>query len=781
MFQNNNGLIIKRLAKATKNNEKRLNVTATIMIILSVAISFSVCLFTFAEERNYDLVKLSMPQLNVLQVSDDIIQQMRRDPQFSEISVNSKIDNHSNKDYSIGIMYMDRPYLNGKGKDIEGRMPKAADEVLLDFYYAQRLNVKVGDTVSLNIKGQEKHFIVTGTLSNLQKNKSDSRNYLVIVSKNFIEQDPEPVLYNAGLYFPNGSRLSEEEARQKLASVQQRYHLSAENISLNNSEFMKNNSWQSKFSQTGILIGLTGFIFIAAAIVIYSVFYISVSQKTRQYGQLRAIGTTKKQIKKLVQSVGFSFLKTGLPLGLIIGGIIGYAMDPNGWYWPHTFIAVLLVTCLSTICILVAVSAPASKAAEITPIEATRYTGYETKNLRASQKAHRKITPMSLAKMNLTRDRKKAFSTLFSLAIGGILFVVVSGISASYYPENEVREHYYPNGGSYSISVDEKNQASESKLVEKIEKISGVKKAYPYYDIADVSTAADGWKSTLNSMFCTRNDFKFFTHSAEGSIDYDAMIRENGIVFRRYRENADAGVDCHPGDLIHVQFIRNGKAVTDTFKVFAVVSGAGSTSFGSESAPILFFPLDTKSKIVDTKKLDSIEVVTDPSTEAETGMALQNFVDQSDGLELSSYEAKVKAAADMPGIVFTGFRILAIFIVLFGLINYLNTTITNFFTQKRERGMLQAVGTTKKQLKKMFFFEGLYYMGGMMICTLIFGPLALWLIIKAINYVSYVFTFPVFPVIGFTTILLIIQVLLTIYTMRMMRNESLVENITGNE
>ncbi|OCN00552.1 hypothetical protein A7X67_17065 [Clostridium sp. W14A] len=781
MFQNNNTAIIKRIAKTTRKTEKRLNVTATVMIVLSVALSFAMCLFMLAQERDYDLVKQNMPQINVLQVSDDMIQKMSQDQAFSQVSVNSKIDSYTNIDYSVSIMYMDHSYLNGKGKETEGRMPEAANEVLLDSYYAQRLNVKTGDTVSLKVNGQEKEFTVTGLLRDVKKTSSDSRNYMVIVSKEFLNQSSKPVLYNAGLYLPNGSQLREEEVQQKMEEVQQNYQLSKENLSLNNSVFMKNNSLKSSFSQTGVLLGLTVFIFVAAAIVIYSLFYISVSQKTRQYGQLRAIGTTKKQIKKLVRSIGFSFLKTGLPLGLVVGGFAGYAMDNNGWYWPNTGIAAVVVACLSAICILLAVSAPASKAAEITPIEAVRYSGYESANLKVSQKTHRSITPISLAKMNFIRDRKKVASTLLSLAIGGILFVVVSGISASYYPENEVREHYYPNGGSYSISVDEINQSQESKLMEKVQKIPGVEKTYSYYDIAHVHTDANGWNQELNSMFCTKNDFKFLTHTLEGTIDYDAMVRENGVVFRRYRQYTDLGVDCHPGDQINVQFNESGKTVTDTFKVFAVVSGAGTTSFGSENAPVLFFPMDTESKIADSKKLDSIEVVTDPSAVEETGTALQNFVDQTDGVELSSYEAKVQAAAAMPGIVFTGLRILSIFIVLFGLINYLNTTITNFFTQKRERGMLQAVGTTKSQLAKMFFAEGLYYMVGMLACMLILGPVVLRLIIKAINNVSYVFTFPVVPVVVFTVTLLIIQMLLTVYTMRTMRKEFLVESLAGNE
>ena len=784
MFQNNNGAIVKQLAKATAKSEKRLNATATVMIILSVAVSFAASLFMLAQERNYDLVKQSMPQINVLQVSDDVIQQMSKDQEFSQVSVNSKIADHSNKDYSVAIMYMDLPYLTGRGKNVEGRMPEAEDEVLLDSYYAQRLNAKTGDRVPLKIKGQEKQFLVTGMLSDLQKVKSDSRNYAVIVSKEFLNQSSGPVLYNAGLYLPNGSRLGEEEVKQKMESIQQRYHLSGENISLNNSAFMKNNSLQSRFSQTGVLLGLTVFIFIAAAIVIYSLFYISVSQKTRQYGQLRAIGTTKKQIKKLVRSVGVSFLKTGLPLGLLIGGIVGYATDPNGWYWPHTLIAALAVACLSAICILIAVSAPASKAAEITPIEATRYTGYGTAALKTSQKTHRRITPISLAKMNFTRDRKKAVSTLLSLAIGGILFVVVSGVSASYYPAEDVRTYEYPHSGAYAVSVeDNKNlMDTDTQIMDKIKKIPGVKKVYPYYTISNLPANSNGWENDSNSMLCTKDDFNLIMPSIlEGDIDYNTMIKENGVVFRRYRENIEVGIDCHPGDIIQVKIKKNDKTITEAFKVFAVIDAKNSTNFGLKGAPILFFPTDIKSEIVNIKKLDRIEIVADPSYEEETGVALQNFADSSDNLELSSFQTAAKAAAAKPGPIYTGLQILAVFIVIFGLINYLNTTITNFFAQRRERGILQAVGTTKKQLSKMFFFEGLFYMAGMMICMLILGPLALKLIVKAINRVFYIFTFPVLPVAGFTAVLLLIQILLTFYTMWTMQKESLVESIAGNE
>lgn len=54
--------------------------------------------------------------------------------------------------------------------------------------------------------------------------------------------------------------------------------------------------------------------FIGSGIVIYSIFYISVAENIRSYGQLRTIGTTKKQIKKIVYLEGKNWLELAFRL-----------------------------------------------------------------------------------------------------------------------------------------------------------------------------------------------------------------------------------------------------------------------------------------------------------------------------------------------------------------------------------------------------------------------------------------------------------------------------------
>ncbi len=64
---------------------------------------------------------------------------------------------------------------------------------------------------------------------------------------------------------------------------------------------------------------LIGFVtFIGSGIVIYSIFYISVASSIRNYGQLRTIGTTKRQIKKMVYREGKLLAAIAIPIGLLL-------------------------------------------------------------------------------------------------------------------------------------------------------------------------------------------------------------------------------------------------------------------------------------------------------------------------------------------------------------------------------------------------------------------------------------------------------------------------------
>lgn len=63
-------------------------------------------------------------------------------------------------------------------------------------------------------------------------------------------------------------------------------------------------------------------------LLIYNIFDISVMQDVRQYGLLRMIGTSTRQIKSIVNRQAVWLTLIGLPIGLIAGFFAGRALLP---------------------------------------------------------------------------------------------------------------------------------------------------------------------------------------------------------------------------------------------------------------------------------------------------------------------------------------------------------------------------------------------------------------------------------------------------------------------
>ena len=86
-------------------------------------------------------------------------------------------------------------------------------------------------------------------------------------------------------------------------------------------------------AETMVTIVVAIIIALACAVVIYSLFYVSVVGKTQEYGLLRIIGTTKKQVERIVYREALILCILSLPVGAVLGGLVGYLLIPDGWHW----------------------------------------------------------------------------------------------------------------------------------------------------------------------------------------------------------------------------------------------------------------------------------------------------------------------------------------------------------------------------------------------------------------------------------------------------------------
>ena len=124
-----------------------------------------------------------------------------------------------------------------------------------------------------------------------------------------------------------------------------------------------------------------------SAVLIRSIFSVSVTERTREFGLLASIGTTPKQIRALVRREALFFLVTALPPGLVAGvlgaggllaryrGILinqftfGESVPVSVRLSPAALIAASLICALT---VFLSVSSPARRASRIVPLEAIR-------------------------------------------------------------------------------------------------------------------------------------------------------------------------------------------------------------------------------------------------------------------------------------------------------------------------------------------------------------------------------------------------------------------------
>ena len=187
-----------------------------------------------------------------------------------------------------------------------------------------------------------------------------------------------------------------------------------------------------------LLIIFTGYL------IIYNVFQISVTNDIRFYGLLKTIGTTGKQIKRVVRQQALLLSLIGIPIGLLLGFVIGNKLTPvimtqlsykNAFvsFNPLIFIGAALFALLT---VFLSCARPGRMAAKVSPVEAVRYTeGGAPKKTGKRAAARSGESGASLPKMawaNLGRSRGKTVVTVLSLTLAVVLATITYTFSTGF-------------------------------------------------------------------------------------------------------------------------------------------------------------------------------------------------------------------------------------------------------------------------------------------------------------------------------------------------------------
>ena len=184
-------------------------------------------------------------------------------------------------------------------------------------------------------------------------------------------------------------------------------------------------------SVAAIIVGVLGLILLTGYLIIYNVFQISVAGDIRLYGLLKTIGTTPRQLRRIIRTQALLLSLVGIPIGLLLGWLLGGVLTPvitarlNGVTTVVSVSPLLFagaaIFALGTV--LISCRRPGRLAGKVSPVEAVRYTEGKAPN-RKGKKRGKGVSLMSMAWANLGRSRGKTFLTVLSLTLAVVLLTL---------------------------------------------------------------------------------------------------------------------------------------------------------------------------------------------------------------------------------------------------------------------------------------------------------------------------------------------------------------------
>ena len=213
-----------------------------------------------------------------------------------------------------------------------------------------------------------------------------------------------------------------------------------------------------------LLVIFTGYL------IIYNIFQISVAGDIRFYGLLKTIGTTPRQLKRIIRQQALLLCLVGIPAGLLLGYGIGAVLVPVVLRSTQLEVGITTISTspvifagsvlFALLTVLLSCSKPGKMAARVSPVEAAKYT--DAMQTKKKQRSTRGAKLHQMAFANLGRNKKKTVLVVLSLALSVTLFnalcAFVGGFSMEKYVSSMTCADFIvstPDYFRYNSSADE--------------------------------------------------------------------------------------------------------------------------------------------------------------------------------------------------------------------------------------------------------------------------------------------------------------------------------------
>lgn len=836
MLKNNNQAVVKRLAKNNLKSNRRRSLSMVLAIMLSSFLLFSVFTVgaTYLKMQRQQNIRLNGAEFDAIMygISEEQKEILEENPtveHYGVVMVSGVVaETEADKTPGVGLLYADDTYwkkmMAPARKFVKGHYPVEENEVMVTEDALKKCGFsdkKIGDEITFVYEINEKREVETFRISGIWDGYGDTDNFYM--SKAFCDKQKLDAVYYGRCHISFCKKWMSDEAQQAFI------------------DSMKLKKSQRLFyvyeygNATEIFLGLSGIALVtvlSAYLLIYNIMYLSVAGNIRYYGLLQTIGMTGRQIRQLMQKQLLWIGGIGMLAGILIGAGTSFFLIP---VVVKTFVSakemgavqvtfhpiIVLLTVLLTGCtVWYAGRKPTKIAVGSSPVEALEYR--VVSSVRKRHKTRKGSLIVRMALEQLTRNKKKTMVTMLSLAASLSVFLCLITLLHT----QSAREYSYNYMGLDMVLKNDTinnmvlNRAAEGEeqiqgvhpilneeLLNEIRQTDGVEEVLPtitvptivpwekevtdvwmreFYetwmnipyedDIEEYQQHPENFGSSLVGI--TEEDFRALNAEMEQPVDEEAFLSGKTCILYRHglfgldeKELRGKQISCE--EYVHPENTR-------TFEI------AGMTDVG-DYVSLLGFPptmivIDDVVKAFTEKPIVfRVGIRYAEEYHKETEDAILSNIEESPNKTDFSWDSKIEQAENVKAaqghMMEIGFGIVLILGII-GVMNYINTSVGNMQSRQKEISIMESVGMTERQVKKMLVWEGIFYTGGVLFLTLTVGIGITYAIYQTMNYMGAKFWFPVLPFLGATLILFVVCIVVPVWTyQKIEKSGSLVERI----
>ena len=816
LFGNNNRPVLKLLAKRSLKAQK--NTIAVLAIMLATLLftslfTIAISLQTAMQESNMRTTGTSA-HAGIKRLSWEEYEKLSSDTGIKDIGYSIIIGNAVGDDFNktpTELRYGDETYseLTFNTPDT-GHLPEQKNEIatsriVLD---AMGLPDKVGTQMELTFTTDTDTFTDTFTLCGIWDGDAVAYRQTMLLSKAYTEQ-VAPVIHGEtdGTTPPVGTGYIDAvmmmptawNIEKQALDVTSEYGLD-ERVSINDAYGMATVNLSSMLP----LVAGIAIIFIAGYLLIYNVFYISIAQDIRFYGMLKTLGTTARQIRKIVYRKAIKLSLMGIPIGLLLGWPIGRLLLP-------AIVNMLTddIRVITAITVFISCQKPAILAAKVSPMEALHYI--EQTGGKKKQRRSKHISTMMMAKNNLTRNKKKVMIVTLSFALSIVLlnsvytyvtsfdfdkFVADFSLTDFTVSDTTVINNYAPYNTA-NVSQDFISQAESLNGLEDIGNIYLWTSKQPLSEndlarLQELSACSSDIANELENYRVRQehgvnvyglDDFPAeYVQVLDGELNTEQWKAGTGVYVTPLRMMGDGSLCLYkPGDQISVTQLDGTNKVYDVLAVVSIPS-ALQTPLQVDMGLDYIFP--TNELLGNMVSADQPAMKTIFNVDEEHQLAtenwLKNYTTNTD--TALDYLSKVTLRQTFDGMInmyrLVGGALCAI-LALIGILNFINSMTTSILSRYGEIAMLQSVGMTGRQVKQMLIYEGIGYSILGLLGSLILSVIASLTVVRMMGAELTYFTwhFTLIPVFLCIIPLILITAIVPLVCYNKMAQKTVVERL----